>query len=60
MNIKWMWIGISIIITAMWSGISIEHYSNSQKEIAFAKAGLQQCVQPGKIRDEIVWKKECK
>lgn len=55
-----MWIGISIIITAMWSGISIEHYSNSQKEIAFAKAGLQQCVQPGKIRDEIVWKKECK
>lgn len=67
MNEKWFFIGLALMMIAMFGSIAtmfgsiaMSDYAKSQKEIEFAKAGLQQCVQLGKIKDEITWKKECK
>lgn len=58
METKWLAIGVIGVITAMMSPVMIGFYNDAQAEIAYAKAGLEEC--PKEIgSSSTLWTKDC-
>lgn len=61
MDIKWIAIGISIIVMSAMFALSVESYSEEKTAIENAKAGLEQCPNYRSMNSSAtIWVRDCK